>query len=140
MKTLLYSTLMVLAVVALWYGFGRRQPDPARLPANMEEFKQRGGGAFTVQAGEYLIDRAKQGHLPGFSEGEHGVMIAPNFDPAQVESKTNPESRIVCFRKEGDSSEYYYIVVRIPQDGTLRLEKAWRANPSGQIVEEYRVQ
>ncbi len=139
MKKWLYLSLAVLLAVALWYGFQRHRKDAAKSRAGVEELKRTQAEDFTAAAGEYLINRAKQGQLPGFSKGDQGTMFAPTLDPAKMQSMAESGSRLICSQKKGDESEYCYIVVRNPKDGALRLAKAWRVSRSGKLLEEYRV-
>jgi len=42
-------------------------------------------------------------------------------------------------RRDGDSSTYHYRLTRASKTGPWRLEKAWRADPSGRTVQKYHV-
>ena len=110
----------------------------------MEEFEERPGGAFTVEAGEFLIELAKASKLPGFAASEHGTMHAGILDgnaetPADGAPEAYPVSRAIHFQKDGDPSNYFYIVVRKSQHDSWRLQKAWRADADGNVVQTYEV-
>ena len=137
MKRLVFLVLAVAGGAVVWYGFHRRPPRPAGLPATVAEFKGMPGGATTVDAADYLISRLHQGALPGFSKDDHGSLVAPNMKPPQEQTEAYPILRIVCLHKNGDTSEYYYWVVRASKGAPWQLQKAWRASPDGRVLEEY---
>jgi hypothetical protein len=95
------------------------------------------GGGATTDAADYLVGRLKQGALPGFSKDNHGSLVAPNMKPPQEQTEAYPLLRIVCLHKNGDTSEYYYWVVRASEGAPWQLQKAWRASPDGRVLEEY---
>jgi hypothetical protein len=110
----------------------------------MEQFGQRPGGGFTAEAGEFLIELVKAGKLPGFAPGEHGTMQAGILDanantPSGAAREPYPLSRGIHFQKDGNSSDYFYIVVRETKGGALKLKKAWRTDAGGHIGEYYSV-
>lgn len=130
-----------MAVGAMaWYWFSRRPSPVQKLPATVNEFKQMPGGAETIDAGEYVISRLKEGGLPGFSKGDHGSLVAPNIKPPQERTEAYPVLRVICLQKNGDTSEYYYWVVRESDGAPWQLRKAWRASPEGQVLQEYPLQ
>ena len=135
----------VIAAIALaalaWYAFTtHRSPAATQLPKTMQEFKQVPGAAHTVDAGEFLIELAKAGKLPGFASGEHGAMQAANgLAPPGPAPENYPIARLVHFSKDGDTSDYFYIVVRETSNDTWRIQKACRMNPKGQVLDNYPV-
>lgn len=137
MRYLSLGVFAVLVATAVWYKVAHRQTaPPSRLPATVEEFKQRAGGTFTVEAGDFLIGLAKDGKLPGFAAGQHGSMQAGAPDsPADP----YPVTRAVHFSKDGDTSDYFYIVVRESQDAPWKLLKAARMAPDGHLIQEYAI-
>lgn len=145
MKRLVWLLFAVLLAVWVLSGFvGHRVPPSNRLPANLDEFKQAPGGAATVDAGEFLFSLAKQGKLPGFAPGEHGVMHAGLVDgagnnPAGTGPESYPISRGINFTKEGDASQYFYIVMQASNHAPWQLRKAWRADSNGNVLQNYTV-
>ncbi len=138
--------LIVLLVAAVWLGLAhhRRAPSGDKLPATLGQFKQVAGGASTVDAGEFLLSLAKQGKLPGFTPGEHGVMRAGIVDgtgniPSAAASESYPISRGITFSKSGDTSVYFYTVVQASNHAPWQLQKAWRTDADGKVVETYPV-
>lgn len=125
----------MLLATGLWFGRAHhRVSPPNRLPATTQEFNRRPDAAFTVEAGEFLIGLAKNGKLPGFSAGEHGKIQAGAPEAA---SESYPVTRAVHLSKDGDTSDYFYVVVRDSQDAPWRLLKAVRMRADGQVSQEY---
>jgi hypothetical protein len=145
MRRLAYFFLVLLLAGAVWYGvMHRRSPSADKVPTTMEEFKRRPGGKLTVEAGEFLLGLAKEGKLPGFSAGEHGTMHAGILDakanpPSGAVPEPDPVSRVIHFQKQGNAADYFYVVV-LESDGVpWKLQRAWRTNADGHVVETYPV-
>lgn len=122
----------------------RRSPQAGKAPATIEEFKQAPGGRLTVASGEFLMGLAKEGKLPGFSAGEHGTMHAGDVDakadtPSGAVPEPYPVSRVIHLQKQGDAADYLYVVVLESEGGPWKLQRAWRTDAGGQIVETYPV-
>ncbi|HEV2391505.1 MAG TPA: hypothetical protein VG146_03985 [Verrucomicrobiae bacterium] len=145
MKVVGFGVAMLLVAAAIWYTVAhRRAPPVPKVPATMEEFKQWPGASLTAQAGEFLIGLARAGKLPGFSAGEHGTMHAGIVDAhgstvSGAASEPYPVSRSVHFQKEGDTSDYFYVVVRESQSAPWKLQKAWRTDGEGRVIQNYAV-
>jgi hypothetical protein len=77
-------------------------------------------------------DLKNKGRLPGWSKDEHsqpdGVTVSLSGNSARVDA-----------RKKGDSSTYHYTVIRASETGSWKLQKAWRTDAKGRLVEEYLV-
>lgn len=138
MKYFALIALAVLLAVAVWYARHRggdvaAQNQPT---TTLQDFKRRPDGAFTADAGEFLMGLAKDGKLPGFAQGEHGNMQigAPE---AAVESY--PVTRAAHFSKDGDTSDYLYVVVRDSERAPWRLLKAARMTADGQVIQEFTI-
>ncbi len=144
MKRLAYISLAILLLVVLtWYAAHNRRTQPTgQPPTTMDQFKQVPGANATVQAGEFLLTLAKEGNLPGIAQGEHGTMHAGIVD-ANANTPSGPEpypiSRVIHFSKQGDDSDYFYAVVIESNGAPCQLQRAWRTNPQGQVVESYPV-
>jgi hypothetical protein len=80
----------------------------------------------------YLKDLKEEGQLPGWSKDEHGkskgVKFHFGFNSATVEAQKND-----------DSSVYHYTVIRASGEDPWKLQKAWRTDAKGRVVEEYPV-
>lgn len=137
--------IVLVLAAAVWYGALHHRTLPAsRVPRTLEEFKQQPGGALTVEAGDFLMRLAKEGKLPGFARGEHGTMHAGILDakaetPSSATAEGYPVSRVIHFQKEGDTSDYFYIVERESREAPWKLQEAWRTDAAGRIMETYSV-
>lgn len=136
-----YLLVGLLLLAALWYGVNHQRAQPTeKLPTTIDEFRQIPGGAVTVQAGEFLLTLANEGKLPGFNQGEHGTMHAGIVDGnanTPSGSEQYPVSRVIHFSKRGNDSEYFYAVVLESNGGPWKLQRAWRTDPQGQLIENY---
>lgn len=72
-----------------------------------------------------------EGRLPGWSKGETTTFDgAFHFQP--------PDSATFEGEKRDDpSSIYHYIIIRTSQDSPWKLQKAWRTDSTGKVLEEY---
>ena len=91
---------------------------------------------FASEVAKFLSHLKEKGEMPGWSKGEKGNM--------GLDHQTNylagyPISETVVVTKNGDVSKYHYTVVQPAKDGVLKLQKAWRTDAKGHIVEEYQV-
>ena len=77
MKRLIFLAVAVALGATVWCGFLRHAPHAGGLPATVNDFKQMPGGAVTMDAGEYVISRLKEGGLPGFSKDDHWSLVVP---------------------------------------------------------------
>jgi hypothetical protein len=78
---------------------------------------------------EFLIHLKKAGRSPGWSKEEHGTIYR----------WSHPDSDTCGFsaRKDGDDSIYHYIVTRASKGTPWELQKAWRTDRDGKVVEEF---
>lgn len=95
-------------------------------------FTQPGGAAEA-----YMDNLRNEQKVPGFSKEEHGTLIG-FLRPGDLNS-TFPLVRSFTATKQGDSSAYHYTVSRPSQESGWKLQRAWRTNSDGQVVEEYPV-
>ncbi|HTY89335.1 MAG TPA: hypothetical protein VMB80_17940 [Candidatus Acidoferrum sp.] len=75
----------------------------------------------------------ESGHLPGWSKDDKSVAKSVFFSCSST--------RTGCFtgRKTGDSSVYHFQVIRASEDSPWKLQKAWRTDANGHLIEEYPV-
>ena len=95
------------------------------------------GGLIMFKATECLMSLEKKGQLPGWLKGETGIFRWPNgmdFDGKY------PVSRTIDGQKHGNASGYHYIVVQSSSDSVWKLQRAWRTDANGRLIEEYSVQ
>jgi hypothetical protein len=67
--------------------------------------------------------------LPGWSKNDAGM----------IELEAHPDFKTYDFRKDGVSSTCHYRVVRTPDGNSWKLQKAWRTDADGKMLEEYPV-
>ena len=77
---------------------------------------------------KFLKDLKEKGQLPGWSKNDEGT--ANHFE-------VSPNSVTLDGRKEGALPIYYYKVTRTTKDSAWKLQKAWRTDQSGKMLEEY---
>jgi hypothetical protein len=73
----------------------------------------------------------KNGQLPGCSRRDGSTLADTyRFEP-------NPDTVTFDLRKEGDSAIYHYSLTRASKNGPWQLQKAWRTDADGRLMEEY---
>jgi len=78
---------------------------------------------------DFLINLKKAGRSPGWPKEEHG----------KIWPESHPDSETYGFaaRKDGDDRIYHYIVTRASKGTPWKLQKAWRTDRDGKLVEEF---
>jgi len=78
---------------------------------------------------DFLIDWKKAGRDPGWAKEEKG----------KIGPESHPDSETYGFvaRKDGDDRIYHYIVTRASKGTPWKLQKAWRTDRDGKVVEEF---
>jgi hypothetical protein len=80
-------------------------------------------------AAEFLHNLKEKGRLPGWSKNDKGA----------IDLEAYSKSVTFNIRKQGISSSYHYAVTRVSNEGTWKLQKAWRTDRQGRTIEEYPV-
>lgn len=80
------------------------------------------------EAEAYLNNLKENGRLPGWSKKDEGTIYWQAF----------PDFHEFDGRKNGDSADYHYKVVRMP-DNSPTLQTAWRTDQNNHTIEEYPV-
>ena len=91
-----------------------------------------------VSAGEFLKDMRDQGRLPGISKNEHGKIKTDQVS-LDSEKELYPISNTFHFTKNGSPFTYHYSVARPTEDESWQLQRAWRTDRDGRILEEWPV-
>ena len=98
------------------------------LRPNVKEVKAEAKSAVTL-----LRSLKKSGHLPGWSKDDQTVAKRANFSYGSALTGS------FTVRKIGDSSVYHFQVVRASEESPWKLQKAWRTDAKGRLIEEYPV-
>jgi hypothetical protein len=96
------------------------------------------GALLTEEAKTFLKSMAEKGQLPGWSKGKDEI----DWKTDSEDSGTYPASRIFNFQTGGQvnaipKNTRQYRVVRESQGSLWKLQRAWRSDANGRIVEEY---
>ena len=91
-----------------------------------------------AKAAECVVSLMDQGQLPGFLKGELEGLSSSSSD-LESDCEVYPMSRTLTCTKKGDPAKYHYAVVQASKDGAWKLQKAWRTDPDGRVLEEYSV-
>src|SRR6266446_398213 len=91
----------------------------------------------TIAASDFLVGLHKQGRLPGDSKDDHGEVKCKDVPVSNPRQETYPISRTFDVVKNGGQSTYHYTVVRLSKGSEWQLQRAWRSDAKGDIVEEW---
>ena len=80
-------------------------------------------------AGDFIKEMGKHGQLPGASKGDKGSFYRG----------LNPGAETFIFHKIGEPSFLNYQLSKTTKAGLWKLNKAWRADKNGKVIEEYPV-
>src|SRR5580693_1195876 len=99
------------------------------------------GALLTEEAKTFLKSLAEQGELPGCSK-EKGKF---HWQADPKDSTTYPASRTFKFETARPENAALktgcrYSVIRESEDSEWKLQRAWRSDEKGSVVEEYSVQ
>jgi hypothetical protein len=80
-----------------------------------------------------------QNRLPGMAKDDRGIIWEPAsiFD---IDFQEHDSPHEIRGRKKGDSATYHYQFVRTCDDCPWTLDKAWRTDEAGAVVEQYAVE
>lgn len=91
------------------------------------------------EAENFFKSLQETGRLPGFAQGEHGHATFWMQQMDEITPATYPFSRTVNVTKAGDVSGYHYTIENAFRDGPWTLQRAWRTDADGRVVEAYPV-
>ena len=83
----------------------------------------------TKAARDFLKSLRANNELPGCSKDDKWLMSVLGY----------PVSDVLDVWRNGDPTSYHYMVIRDAKDGSLRLQKAWRTDAKGNVIENYPV-
>ena len=100
----------------------------------LDEATETAGQAVAKSAVNFLRGLMKKGQLPGWSKRDEVATKKVHF------YFHFPDS-ITCdhLQKKGDASVYHYEIARTSKDSPWQLQKAWRTDARGHLLEEYPV-
>lgn len=78
----------------------------------------------------FLKSLKNNGELPGWSKIEAGETAYPEVDSNSV---------TLCIGKVKDSSIFHYTVVRLSENDSWKLQRAWRTDQNNKMIEEFPV-
>ncbi len=127
----------------------KRAQSPKLAEDFITQIRQKPGGEFTLEAVEYLSKLNTQGQLPGLPKDEHkSPIMIQNWSQdsngvwhfSRTNGETCPISRTIRASKNNDGHwAYFYTVVKASETNGWQLQKAWRIDTNGNVVEEYSV-
>lgn len=103
------------------------------------------GGVLTLDAARFLRAQFNENKLPGVTEAErNGRHFGLNMDPMDLLYGRNSTNflarRKLCGRFDKETNRLNYVVIRPSQNDPWRLEKAWRADDRGTVLEEFKIE
>lgn len=101
--------------------------------AAIQNMEKSPGGRATMEAVRYLIHLHGQGQLPG-SKNIVGLQLND-----QDQSATYPIMRHFTAQLRADPSRIHFTLVKPSDAASWRLQKAWRTDEQGNIVENFTV-
>jgi hypothetical protein len=151
-RCLKFSIAICLAVAILGPGCrqksSREMAEQKALARHEREEQQRqafvklmrqGGMARMSKGAQFLVGLARNGRLPGLSANEHGQLRLDK--PPEMSAKGpyffSEELHVIA---EGSPPRHYrYVVVQTYSNSDFQVQRAWRADPSGKVIETYPV-
>jgi hypothetical protein len=135
----LLSALLACIVVACLFQTGGCTRKNTRVT---DFFSTNAPAAEMISAGNYLRELQMQNRLPGVSNRDHGQIRAEEITltKSNVNEITYPIQRTFIVVKDGDRSHYHYRLVRSSKDVEWKLDRAWRTDSAGRVIEELPVE
>jgi hypothetical protein len=144
------------ATLAIKQLSSQRRKAPSRIVANFsEDLRRQPGGALTLEAAGFLKSLNAQGRLPGFPPNERSAIDVHIHNLVQdragvwqfssgADGDTYPVTRTLRVRKANTGSNtgwflYFYSAEKASTTEGWRLQKAWRTDTNGLVVEEFPV-
>jgi RNA polymerase sigma factor (sigma-70 family) len=160
-KTTVVAGILILstaatATLAIKQLSSQRREAPSRIVANSlgnftDQMRRQPGGALTLEAAVFLKSLNAQGRLPGFPPNERSAIDIHIHNLVQdragvwqfssgADGDTYPVTRTLRARKAGAGwFLYIYSAEKASMTASWRLQKAWRTDTNGLVVEEFPV-
>ena len=100
-------------------------------------FSQMENYSIVAKAADFLTKLKDEDVLPGWPKDIHGEVTPSVPDPTTLNKF--PVSVVFIATKQNDSCVYYYTVLCASKDGPFRLQKAWRTDSNGRVLEAFPV-
>jgi hypothetical protein len=94
-----------------------------------------GAGGSIIEAGHLQ----EQGRLPGLAKGDKETTFWEPSSMHDLDLRDHQSPHEIRALKEGDRSTYHYQFVRACDDCAWTLDKAWRTDEKGAVVEQYAI-
>ncbi len=88
-----------------------------------------------LEAKDFLTKLHASDQLPGFYSNDRGQMTSGSVQLA--EKVIYPFSVTYHFVRQGDTVTNSYTAVHLSKDSPWKLQKAWKVDSKGQIIEEW---
>jgi hypothetical protein len=114
-----------------------RHKQDIRQQAAFQETIEQIGAANMAKAAQFFVNSAQNGRMPGLSPNAHGTM---RMEKMPVISPTGPyflSGEVHLITSDSPPKNYYYVVVQTYSNSDFQVQKAWRADDSGKVLEEY---
>ena len=93
--------------------------------------------AQAVKSMAFLKSLKNSGRLPGVSKDEHGTIRAEKTPTTNATNSYVYSQEFHFITQSSPPNNLYYVVTRSSSNEELHLQKAWRGDASGQVLEEY---
>ena len=114
----------------------RHKQDIQQQAAFQEAFRQIGEDNM-AKAVQFFVNSAQNGRMPGLSPNAHGTM---RMEKMPVISPNGPyflSGEVHLITSDSPPKNFYYVVVQTYSNSDFQVQKAWRADVSGKVLEEY---
>jgi len=91
-----------------------------------------------MAAGDYLLVLHRQSLLPGDSKDMHGILVGTGTYPLPNEA-TYPFSETFCVTIRDQTFTNNYTVMKASRGSSWQLQRAWRTDSLGNVIEEWPV-
>ena len=85
------------------------------------------------------MELRKADRLPGISKNEHGHATSGKVKFPDPNEGNYPVSQTFHIVKTGDSATNHYSIVRESENSDWQLQRAWRTDSAGRVIEEWPV-
>jgi hypothetical protein len=114
----------------------RHEQDIRQRAAFQSTIKQVGVAKLTEGA-RFLVGMARSGRIPGLSRNAHGTMRMEKLPVITPNGPYYLSAELHLITSDAPPKNYFYAVVQTYSNGGFQLQKAWRADASGKVLEEY---